>query len=54
MFDLQNYGSFIAAVVLFQLIPGAGSISILNAMARNGMGAGITLIGFGVRLAARN
>jgi len=44
MFDIQNYGSFIAAVVVFQLIPGAGTISILNATARNGMGAGMKAV----------
>ena len=44
MFEIQNYGSFIAAVVVFQLIPGAGTISILNATARNGMGAGMKAV----------
>lgn len=41
MFDIQNYGSFIAAILVFQLIPGAGTIAILNATARNGVGAGL-------------
>ena len=50
MFDIQNYGSFVAAIVVFQLIPGPGTIAILNATARNGIGAGLgavlgTLIG---------
>jgi threonine/homoserine/homoserine lactone efflux protein len=50
MFDIQNYGSFIAAVVLFQAIPGPGTLAILNATARTGIGAGMgavagTLVG---------
>ena len=40
MFEIQNYASFIAAILIFQLIPGAGTIAILNATARNGMRAG--------------
>lgn len=50
MFDIQNYGSFIAAILIFQLMPGPGTFAILNATARNGIGAGLgavigTLIG---------
>jgi threonine/homoserine/homoserine lactone efflux protein len=50
MFDIQNYNSFIAAILVFQIIPGPGTLAILNATARNGVGAGIgavsgTLIG---------
>jgi threonine/homoserine/homoserine lactone efflux protein len=41
MFDIQNYVSFIAAILAFQLIPGPGALSILNATARNGIGAGL-------------
>lgn len=41
MFDIQNYVSFIAAILVFQLIPGPGTLSILNATARNGIGAGL-------------
>ena len=40
MFEIHNYGSFIAAIVIFQLIPGPGTFAILNATARNGIGAG--------------
>jgi len=40
VFEIQNYESFIAAVFVFQLIPGPGTLAILNATARNGMGAG--------------
>ena len=50
MFEIQNYASFIAAIIVFQLIPGAGTLVILNATARNGIGAGLgsvwgTLVG---------
>lgn len=50
MFEIQNYPSFIAAIVVFQLIPGPGTLAILNATARDGVRAGLgavlgTLIG---------
>lgn len=41
MCDIQNYSSFIAAILVFQLIPGAGTLAILNATARNGVAAGL-------------
>ncbi len=41
MLDIQNYTSFLAAILAFQLIPGAGTLAILNATARNGVGAGL-------------
>ena len=41
MFDIQNYASFLAAIVVFQLIPGPGTLAILNATARGGVGAGM-------------
>lgn len=41
MFGIENYTSFVIAILLFQLIPGAGTIAILNATARNGISAGI-------------
>lgn len=44
MFGIQNYGSFIMAVVLFQLLPGAGTITILNATARGGVGGGMKAV----------
>jgi hypothetical protein len=40
VFDIQNYPSFLAAILVFQLVPGAGTLAILNATARNGAGAG--------------
>jgi len=50
VFEIQNYTSFVAAIIVFQLIPGAGTLVILNATARNGIGAGLgsvwgTLVG---------
>jgi threonine/homoserine/homoserine lactone efflux protein len=45
MFDIQNYGSFIAAILIFQLMPGPGTFAILNATARNGVGAGFGAVG---------
>lgn len=41
MFDIHNYASFIAAILVFQLIPGPGTLAILNATARNGVTAGL-------------
>lgn len=41
MFDIQNYASFVTAIILFQVIPGPGTLSILNATARNGVSAGM-------------
>ncbi|MHB8766932.1 MAG: LysE family translocator [Deferrisomatales bacterium] len=40
MFGIHNYGSFVAAVLVFQLVPGPGTFAILNATARGGLGAG--------------
>ncbi len=44
MFDIQNYPQFISAIILFQLIPGAGTLAILNATARRGVGAGLSAV----------
>jgi threonine/homoserine/homoserine lactone efflux protein len=44
MFHIQNYSSFIMAVVAFQIIPGAGTITILNATARQGVGGGMKAV----------
>ncbi|MEF8708784.1 MAG: LysE family translocator [Candidatus Accumulibacter propinquus] len=41
MFDIQNYASFVGAILVFQLIPGPGTLAILNATARNGVAAGL-------------
>lgn len=40
MFDIQHYGSFIAAILIFQAVPGPGAIAILDATARDGPRAG--------------
>ncbi|KAF7597930.1 MAG: threonine transporter [Candidatus Dactylopiibacterium carminicum] len=44
MFDIQHYTSFVAAILVFQLILGAGTIAILNATARNGHAAGFAAV----------
>ncbi|MGO4396062.1 LysE family translocator [Variovorax sp. M-6] len=44
MSDIHNYTSFVAAILVFQLIPGAGTIAILNATARNGRAAGMAAV----------
>jgi threonine/homoserine/homoserine lactone efflux protein len=66
MFDIQNYASFLIAILVFQLVPGPGTIAILDATARCGVRAfpyarrlatrlaGIALVGFGLKLAANN
>ncbi|MNT17810.1 Leucine efflux protein [compost metagenome] len=44
MLDIQHYGSFILAILVFQAIPGAGTIAILDATARHGKGAGMAAV----------
>lgn len=44
MFEIQNYAAFVAAVLLFQLIPGAGTLAILNATARRGVRVGLAAV----------
>ncbi len=39
--DIQNYAAFISAIILFQLVPGPGTIAILHATARGGAGVGM-------------
>ena len=41
MFDIQNYTSFVTAIILFQVIPGPGTLAILHAVARGGIRAGM-------------
>lgn len=57
MFGIENYGAFILAVLIFQLIPGAGTVAILSATARYGYAAGMravlgTLVGDAVFMSA--
>ena len=54
MFGIDNYGSFILAIIAFQLFPGAGPITTLNATARGGVVIGLATIGFGAKLAFDN
>ena len=44
MLDIQNYGSFVAAILVFQAIPGAGTIAILDSTARDGRRAGMAAV----------
>jgi leucine efflux protein len=44
MFEIQNYASFVMAVLVFQLIPGPGTLAILNATARHGSRAGMAAV----------
>lgn len=44
MFDIQNYSSFIVAILVFQAVPGAGTIAILDATARYGRKAGLASV----------
>ena len=41
MFGIHNYTSFVAAIVAFQIIPGPGTLAILNATARHGVRSGM-------------
>ena len=41
MFGIHNYASFVAAIVAFQIIPGPGTLAILNATARHGIRSGM-------------
>lgn len=44
MFEIQNYAGLIVAVLVFQAIPGPGTLTILNATARGGAGAGMAAV----------
>lgn len=44
MLDIQNYSSFITALLVFQAVPGAGTIAILDATARDGRSAGMAAV----------
>ena len=49
MFGIQHYASFIAAIIAFQLAPGAGTLAVVNAAARNGFRGGMCSV-FGTLL----
>jgi len=44
MVEIQNYTSFVAAIFVFQVVPGAGTFAILNATARDGIAAGLSAV----------
>ena len=44
VFDIQHYASFIAAILIFQAVPGPGTLTILNATARDGARAGLAAV----------
>lgn len=44
MFGIQNYPEFILAVLVFQLIPGPGTLAILAATTRHGVQGGMAAV----------
>lgn len=44
-YAIHNYTGFITAIILFQLAPGPGTLVILNAAGRGGIGAGMGAVG---------
>ena len=44
MFDIQHYASFVLAILVFQLVPGPGTIAILDATARDGVRTGAAAV----------
>lgn len=44
MFEIHYYYSFIFAILLFQLLPGAGTIAILSATAKHGVKSGMSAV----------
>lgn len=44
MFGVHNYTGFVAAIIAFQIIPGPGTLAILNATARHGVRAGMSAV----------
>lgn len=44
MFGIEHYSSFLLAILVFQLIPGPGTIAILNATARHGISVGFAAV----------
>jgi threonine/homoserine/homoserine lactone efflux protein len=41
MFGIHDYPSFVLAIVAFQIVPGPGTLTILNATARHGVRSGM-------------
>jgi threonine/homoserine/homoserine lactone efflux protein len=44
MFGIQHYASFVTAILIFQLVPGPGTLAILSATARDGVRAGLSAV----------
>jgi threonine/homoserine/homoserine lactone efflux protein len=44
MSGIHNYTSFVAAIVAFQMLPGPGTLAILNATARHGVRSGMAAV----------
>jgi threonine/homoserine/homoserine lactone efflux protein len=44
MFGIDRYAAFISAILLFQLVPGPGTFTILHATARGGIAAGLCAV----------
>lgn len=44
MSGIDHYGSFVAAILVFQAVPGAGTIAILDATARQGRAYGMAAV----------
>lgn len=44
MFGIRNYPEFVAAVLIFQLIPGPGTLAILAATGRHGVKGGMAAV----------
>jgi leucine efflux protein len=44
MFGIQNYPTFVAAIVAFQIVPGPGTLTILSATAQGGVRSGMEAV----------
>lgn len=44
MFQIHNYGGFVAAILVFAAVPGAGTVAILDATARGGRRVGMAAV----------
>lgn len=47
MFGIADYGAFVAAIVLFLLIPGPGNLALITSTSKGGVGGGLAAT-FGV------
>lgn len=41
MFGIENYGGFVAAVIVFLMIPGPGNLALVHSTAKGGVAAGL-------------